>query len=159
MRQSLPNHSVTASWKSSRQRCVTRVAQRGSKVAIYSWMHLSLCRDQRSADGPNAISLFPSPALSWPNTTRHWRHEAQMCRLWERVVIMWLGVWKQHLLLCQLVHTHWKYGFISASVSFSLKTFFLVLQYIGWKWLNKNEIYVIFKFHGIVSLVIFLMLM
>lgn len=117
MRQSLPNHSVTASWKSSRQRCVTRVAQRGSKVAIYSWMHLSLCRDQRSADGPNAISLFPSPALSWPNTTRHWRHEAQMCRLWERVVIMWLGVWKQHLLLCQLVHTHWKYGFISASVS------------------------------------------
>lgn len=117
MRQSLPNHSVTASWKSSRQRCVTRVAQRGSKVAIYSWMHLSLCRDQRSADGPNAISLFPSPALSWPNTTRHWRHEAQMCRLWEHVVIMWLGVWKQHLLLCQLVHTHWKYGFISASVS------------------------------------------
>lgn len=117
MHQSLPNHSVTASWKSSRQRCVTRVAQRGSKVAIYSWMHLSLCRDQRSADGPNAISLFPSPALSWPNTTRHWRHEAQMCRLWERVVIMWLGVWKQHLLLCQLVHTHWKYGFISASVS------------------------------------------
>lgn len=50
-----------------------------------------------------------SPALLWPNTTRHGRYEAQMWRLWECVGVMWPGTWKYHSALFQLVNMRWKY--------------------------------------------------